>query len=343
MANVENKKVNTLMSADGKPVVLAVMSKNQPSTLADETGQQNTGSGSSLRCVRLNIVDAESLTSIEEVDVYTVADAVLYNTATGETILDYIDFRLLYTNSDPLPADVGAFEKGATFNKMDIKDIIEGLLYPNISSTVELSCDKNDVYMVGDDITPVKFTIKIGNTTASASLANLYKDGSNVASFTDLPSGEGTAVCSYSGEVTREHTFKAMVTFPSGVVESNEIVIDFEEPVYVGFYNTRPDLSNPVASLNDSVSKTIIKDTFNWNADGYDSGYVMIAVPRGTVSDIYINGVKATQSFAVANNIQNTQLPNNIDDTPRYYDFFVSYNPVSKGMYSIELKNNKTI
>ena len=159
MADNTNKTIHTLVDSDGKPIVLAVAVQPRAN---DNTSTLTDGAGSSLRCVRLNIVDAQSMTSIEEVDVYTTADAVYYNTATKETIIDYINFRLAYTNSVPLPENIGAFHKGDIFNEMDLKDVLEGILYPNITPTVELSCSlPSTPNFVGQDISPVEFTLTL--------------------------------------------------------------------------------------------------------------------------------------------------------------------------------------
>ena len=186
MADNTNKTIHTLVDSDGKPVVLAVAVQPRAN---DDTSTLTDSAGSSLRCVRLNIVDAQSMTSIEEVDVYTTADAVYYNTATKETIIDYINFRLAYTNSVPLPEDIGAFHKGDIFNEMDLKDVLEGILYPNITPTVELSCSlPSTPNFVGQDISPIEFTLTLSNVlNGAATLAYLVKDGSNVATFANLP------------------------------------------------------------------------------------------------------------------------------------------------------------
>ena len=352
MADNTNKTIHTLVDSDGKPVVLAVAvqprANDDTSTLAD-------GAGSSLRCVRLNIVDAQSMTSIEEVDVYTTADAVYYNTATKETIIDYINFRLAYTNSVPLPEDIGAFHKGDIFNEMDLKDVLEGILYPNITPTVELSCSlPSTPNFVGQDISPVEFTLTLSNVSnGAATLAYLVKDGSNVATFANLPNGDGSTTYTYSGEVEKEHKFKAVVTFPNGTFESEELEIPFINPIYLSFNSeNRPNVDNPIQSLTDTsyeFSTLPSVDNVKIELSSNTAGYLTIAIPVNKNSNygidatnIYINGINCTSAFEPVANVENTLLPTYDDDTSRLYNFFISYNilqhPIS---LSIQVQDSK--
>lgn len=352
MADNTNKTIHTLVDSDGKPVVLAVAvqpkANGDTSTLADSAG-------SSLRCVRLNIVDAQSMTSIEEVDVYTTADAVYYNTATKETIIDYINFRLAYTNSVPLPEDIGAFHKGDIFNEMDLKDVLEGILYPNITPTVELSCSlPSTPNFVGQDISPIEFTLTLSNVlNGAATLAYLVKDGSNVATFANLPNGDGSTTYTYSGEVEKEHKFKAVVTFPNGTFESEELEIPFINPIYLSFNSeNRPNVDNPIQSLTDTsyeFSTLPSVDNVKIELSSNTAGYLTIAIPVNKNSNygidatnIYINGINCTSAFEPVANVENTLLPTYDDDTSRLYNFFISYNilqhPIS---LSIQVQDSK--
>lgn len=352
MADNTNKTIHTLVDSDGKPVVLAVAV--QPKANGD-TSILADGAGSSLRCVRLNIVDAQSMTSIEEVDVYTTADAVYYNTATKETIIDYINFRLAYTNSVPLPEDIGAFHKGDIFNEMDLKDVLEGILYPNITPTVELSCSlPSTPNFVGQDISPIEFTLTLSNVlNGAATLAYLVKDGSNVATFANLPNGDGSTTYTYSGEVEKEHKFKAVVTFPNGTFESEELEIPFINPIYLSFNSeNRPNVDNPIQSLTDTsyeFSTLPSVDNVKIELSSNTAGYLTIAIPVNKNSNygidatnIYINGINCTSAFEPVANVENTLLPTYDDDTSRLYNFFISYNilqhPIS---LSIQVQDSK--
>ena len=126
-------KIKAILGEDGKPEIQAVLVSDSIDTKANSTR----------RIIRVNIVDSETAESAEEVDVYTTADAVYANEETGETVLDYIDFRLKYTNTNPTPIDIGGYPRGTTFVDVDLKDVINGLLYPNTGSNVKLSVNKD--------------------------------------------------------------------------------------------------------------------------------------------------------------------------------------------------------
>lgn len=347
----ENKTINAVLGKDGKPVIYATLA-NTSTNSEEDTPSVAYGSGSGLRCIRLNIIDAETMTSVEEVDVYTVADAVYYNTATGETILDYIDFRLAYTNANPMPADVGNFPKGTTFVSMDLKDVLEGILYPTINPTVVLSCnvDMDKSYEMGVNISPVTFTITISNTTETASLANLYKDDANIASFANLPNGEGTATYSYGGTVNTTNVYKAILTFPSGVVESNEIVIPFVYPIYRTLTTNEISDDSITALLDDASDIDIVP------LDLYDKGikylyetdkgkaYNIIFIPEaynGTRGEsrinIFVNNILSNSAFTVYNGIEKAVNGETVN-----YTAYVSNNQVNikEGTY-LEIRRDK--
>ena len=96
---IMSKQIKAILGEDGIPEIQAVLLSSDPQTRADGTR----------RIIRVNIVDSETAQSTEEVDVYTIADAVYTNEKTGETILDYIDFRLKISNSTNCTHNITSF------------------------------------------------------------------------------------------------------------------------------------------------------------------------------------------------------------------------------------------
>ena len=109
-----------------------------------------------------------------------------------------------YTNPAPMPQAVGGYEAGTTFNNVEYKDLINGLLYPYQYPTISafsisgqattLECGvavsgSNRTFTWSttnsNNITPNSITIRdhTNNITIGTNLAN---DGSEVLSFTDV-------------------------------------------------------------------------------------------------------------------------------------------------------------
>lgn len=247
-----SKQVKAILGEDGKPEVQAVLVSSDPQTRADGTR----------RIIRVNIVDSETAQSTEEVDVYTVADAIYTNEKTGETILDYIDFRLKYTNIAPMPIDIGGYERGTTFVNVDLKDIIDGLLYPNKGSNLKLSVNKDldTLYERGVGIQPVVFTLEIQKTSSDPKQAQLMRNGVSVADFTNLPSGDGTVTLSYNGAVNDSYEYTTLVTDYSGnKSESNAIQFKFVDPMYAGVMNADA-MSVTDADVTNNFTKYLFED-----------------------------------------------------------------------------------
>ena len=106
-----------------------------------------------LKQIRINIVDDRTKEPIEPVDVLTSAKAVLIDRKDNLNIKDYVDNNIKYSNSTPLPDDVGSFKKGKTFDDVPIKTIINGILYGESSggSTPTPTEEKLTVYTNMED------------------------------------------------------------------------------------------------------------------------------------------------------------------------------------------------
>lgn len=249
-------KIKAILGEDGKPEIQAVLVSDNIDTKANNTR----------RIIRVNIVDSETTESTEEVDVYTTADAVYTNEETGETVLDYIDFRLKYTNTNPTPIDIGGYPRGTTFVDVDLKDVINGLLYPNTGSNVKLSVNKDTeaLYERGVGIQPVEFSLQIQKTSSSAAQAQLMVNGVSAADFVNLPSGDGTVTLVYNGAVNDNYEFKALVTDASGnKTESNVIKFKFVDPIYAGIM-----ASNAMTVTDGEVNTNFSKYLFDENTSG---------------------------------------------------------------------------
>lgn len=247
------------VGSDNKLEVLAVPVSSEQVTSTER-------SGSNLTKIRVNIVDAESGEAQEEVDVYTSADAVLTDPNTGENILEYIDYRLRFTNSSPMPIGVGGFPKGTTFREMLITDVLNGLLYPTTAPVGTLTTDKStDVpYELGVDINPIIFTVNFEQTSYDVSNIQLLKDGQAVRNFTFDPDAT-SATLTYNAIVDKDTEFAAKLVDVEGHSYTTEsLKYRFVHPIYVGCVDS-------TAAINETTLKTLGRVVYD---DKVESGEV---------------------------------------------------------------------
>lgn len=254
---MSDKKVTGVLGKDGKVTISAQLTSDfTPVTRAN-------GDTQPLQKGRINIVDAESGEAIEEIDVYTSADAVYYDAEHTETILDYIDFRLQYSNTTKVPYTVGGIQEGTSFVEMDLKDIVTKLLYPEIGPIISLtsSQDTSELRERGTAITPTTFTLDIHKTLSAPRTAILLKNDLQVSQWENVMDTEDqTLELSYVAQITDDSEFKARVSdYNNRTTESEIIQYHFVDPI---FYGTT-DLA--LASINDTTlsnsSKSLISDT----------------------------------------------------------------------------------
>lgn len=293
-----NKTIHAIVGKDGKPEVFAT-------TLSDFTPVPRDV-GDPLRKARLNIVDAATGSAIEEIDVYTIADAVYIDDNHEDTILDFIDFRLKYSNSTKVPFDIGGITKDTTFVEVDLKDIITALLYPEIAPVATLSCDiDNTVFReTGTYISPTVFTLNIKKYTSSVKSAQLLKNDTPVGSFTGITdTDEMTLTYEYIAQINDGSKYSVKVTdYQDRESYSNEISFIFVDPIYYGVYTgSVVDIAQSIIQGTD-FTKSLMLDTapedfvrFTLNANNQKA--VFAIKNQWTIRKIFDNNQMDITSF----------------------------------------------
>lgn len=188
-----------------------------------------------LRKVRVNIIDKNTGECIEEVDVLTSADAVIFDN--NRTLPQELKYLLSYTNSKRTTVTVGGIKKGSTFVDMSFKDIFEKLFYPESDAECELDVDidKSVIYEYGHNIAPVTFDLSVLVGTNNIKSIKLFRDGVEEGTFKNFPANGGTGYYTYTGKIDKTTEFFARVEdLKGGIVESNVVRIEFNRPVYYG-------------------------------------------------------------------------------------------------------------
>lgn len=188
-----------------------------------------------LRKVRVNIIDKNTGECIEEVDVLTSADAVIFDS--NRTLPQELKYQLSYTNSKRTTVTVGGIKKGSTFVDMSFKDIFEKMFYPESDAECELDVDidKSITYEYGHNIAPITFDLSVLVGTNNIKSVKLFRDGVEEGTFKNFPANGGTGYYTYTGKIDKTTEFFARVEdLKGGIVESNVIKIEFNRPVYYG-------------------------------------------------------------------------------------------------------------
>lgn len=187
-----------------------------------------------LRKVRVNIIDKDTGEPIEEVDVYTSADAVTF--ADNRTLPQELDYIMKYTNSNKMPSTLGGLSAGTSFSEKPIKDILTELLYPYVKPNIGLSSSAtNSYYEKGINISPITITLKVEKTSENITNAVLYKDGLKLSDFQNISSEGGIDSYKYTGSIASSTKFVAKVTDTKGnTYDTNTISLVFNDPIYIG-------------------------------------------------------------------------------------------------------------
>lgn len=250
-------------------------------TLLDE-GDAATGK---LRKVRINVLSPEG-ECIEEVDVLTSADAVIFDN--NRTLPQELEYQLTYTNSKPTTADVGGIKKGSTFVDVPFKDIFTKLFYPEADATVSLEAnvDSSIIYQQGNNLSPITFTLDVTIGTNQIKSATLFRDGREEGTFKNFPVNGGVGYYSYTGEVSSTTEFFARIEdTKGGIVETDVIRIEFNQPIYIGVMDEGVDITESAIKAMKSVID-YEKDGGNISLEGeslsLDEQYIVIAYPSYT-------------------------------------------------------------
>ena len=252
-----NKTVNAVLGKDGKIEISA--------QLLDDFTPVNRATGTPLRKARLNIVDSVTNTAVEEIDVYTTANAVYVDDEHEDTIIDYINFRLRYSNSSKVPFDVGGISKDTTFVEVDLKDIITQLLYPEVPPACELSCNVDNTILreTGTYISPTTFNLNIKKYTSSIKSAQLMRNDIAVGAFSGITDEDEMDVSyEYIAQIVDNSRYYARVRdYQDRYSDSNEIRFTFVDPIFYGtITGSITDVSQSIIE-GDTFTKSLMLDT----------------------------------------------------------------------------------
>lgn len=189
------------------------------------------------RKVRVNIMDAQTGAAIEEVDVLTSADSVLFDD--NATLPEKLDYLIRYSDTNPSTAAIGGIPKGTEYNNTPLQDIIEELLHPYVKPIVVLNSSKTDIYYeYGIDIAPVQFTATVVKESNPITSVELWRDTSSYGSF-PIGADGGTGSLTYNQTISSNTSFTVKAKDDTNTLYSSEAIrYIFNQPIYYGSAGT---------------------------------------------------------------------------------------------------------
>lgn len=269
-----------------------------------QTGGMNLMS-TSLRKVRINILDKDTGEAIEEVDVFTSADSVIFED--GKTLPDELVYLSSYTNNAKTPVSVGGIDEGSTFTLVQFKDLFERLLYPYTAPSFNFTSTLSKrYYEYGVDISPISFITNITKKSENITAVELWRNGSKYDSFKNIPPSGGTGTYNYTEKLNTTSSFVLKVFDEIGQVYLSEPIQPiFNYPVYYGaaFGNVNNDMLKLMNKYIDYENINHIQFTGYVSPDhqGIVIGYKSYIGGNEEIKITDTNGLDITASFEKEN------------------------------------------
>lgn len=256
-----------------------------------------------LRNVRINIMDADTGESVEEVNVLSSADAIQFKDS-KRYLPEELAYQLAYTNTNKTPITVGGIEAGTSFVGKNLKKMFDDLLYPYAPPEVNFSSNNKDIFFEeGVNISPITFEVDITKRSEDIKSVALYRSGAKVADLTVNPSG-GVIKYTYSSVIDKDCTMNVKVSDKGGaVVTSNILEFRFNKPIYMGVVNTDAEITEVlIKSLHKEVKYDLSFSGLASNEITHqfypDEQSFFFAAPLNAPLKIYDqNGFNITNSF----------------------------------------------
>ena len=189
--------------------------------------------------VRIELLDEDTGTPITEVDAITSSEVIMY------------------TNSTPMPANVGSLDKGTTFDNVSLKTILDGILYSYAIPTIkEITIDNSDfsnTVINNTTITKQKhstvpsfaYTVSVDNGTSNmlSCVLKVYKSDSTVEQQTAQVNTEIGKSYNFTfniSEITMDSTIEVTISDGINSITGPYVYYKFADPIYVGFAS--PDI-----------------------------------------------------------------------------------------------------
>lgn len=225
-----------------------------------------------------------------------------------------------YTNSTPMPVDVGGLLAGTTFNQMTLNELWTRLLYPyQFPEFTAFNIDLSTGYEVGNTIAAANYqttwtidnlemldpnSISITYTNTNTTLANNL---ANVVPYS-------LAVPTITFTIPTEVRFRISALNTTETTFTRDFTVNFMQRVYIGESNLDTLTEVDVKDLRSSELSANINGEYQMLAGGYK--WFCYPVAMGTRSNFY----DVNTNFPIAmNNPQTISITNDFGVVADYY------------------------
>lgn len=225
-----------------------------------------------------------------------------------------------YTNSTPMPVDVGGLLAGTTFNQMTLNELWTRLLYPyQFPEFTAFNIDLSTGYEVGNTIAAANYqttwtidnlemldpnSISITYTNTNTTLANNL---ANVVPYS-------LAVPTITFAIPTEVRFRISALNTTETTFTRDFTVNFMQRVYIGESNLDTLTEVDVKDLRSSELSANINGEYQMLAGGYK--WFCYPVAMGTRSNFY----DVNTNFPIAmNNPQTISITNDFGVVADYY------------------------
>lgn len=225
-----------------------------------------------------------------------------------------------YTNTMPMPDDVGGLLAGTTFNQMSLNELWTRLLYPyQFPIFTTFTIDLNTNYEIGNTILLGEYetiwTIDNSQMLEDNSISITYIN-SNTVLANNLPNAVPYSldIPNITFSIPTELIFRISALNTTGNTFIRDFTINFMERIYIGETNLDTLTEIDVKDLRLSELKANINGEYEMLAGGYK--WFCYPVSMGTRTNFY----DVNTSFPIAMNVPQTiSITNDFGVTLNYY------------------------
>lgn len=194
-----------------------------------------------------------------------------------------------YSNSKPMPDDVGGLESGTTFNNKTMTQMWDGLLYPYqypVFTSFTIS-GQNNTLEVGDSIPANVTFIWSTNNDSNINVNSInIDDVTNSINLISNTSNDGTEDITMSSSITKNtqdnHIFKISGVNSKSQTFTRNKTYNWNWRLYYGEDSNTTLDENGVESLRASMLTTTFSRTYSFEAGGYK--YISYPTSFGTAT-----------------------------------------------------------
>lgn len=205
-----------------------------------------------------------------------------------------------YTNSTPMPEDVGGLEAGTTFASATLDDIFDALLYPYQEPAFTTFTNGEATTFEVGDVLPANSTFTWSTTyssnvaTNSITIRNVT-DGVNLVTSSANDGTEATTHGAITYASQDSHTFRISALNTQGDTLSRDLIHYWRWRLYYGESVTTPLAEADIEALRASMLTSSFARTYSFLGGGYK--YICYPSSFGTATSFIDTSTGLTVPF----------------------------------------------